>query len=356
MIHRQVRLTWLIAVFLLSTFSVYSECPGTSVFVDAVDLKCNGDNSGKIVLSRTFISLETPYQYSINGGTFKTDSVFSNLSKGIYQIRVKNRLGCDSLLAPVTINEPDSLLVTTGTTPADCGNDGVAFVSATGGTAPYIYEWNTSPAVFSDELRNIAPGNYTVKVKDQNNCTLSTTQAVTGQTPLTVSATPNSATVDFGGEVIINTSTNRPGNSFTYQWFPDAYLSCSNCASPTIQPIFNQNYVVIVTDVSSGCVATDTIFITVNGTVNLFVPNAFSPNGDGNNDIFKIYGLGILTSNLKVFDERGFTVFESSSVNDGWDGTIQNIKAEPGLYFYNVLVSFIDGSSQQKNGQLVLIR
>ena len=356
MIHRQVRLTWLIAVFLLSSFSVFSECPGTSVFVDVGDLKCFGDNSGRIILSRTFISAETPYQYSINGGTFRTDSVFSNLSKGIYQIRVKNRLGCDSLLAPITLNEPDSLKVTTGSNPADCGDNGGVFVAATGGTPAYIYEWNTVPPVFSDELRDIPQGNYTVKVKDQNNCIVTTSQIVIGQPPFTITATPNFASVDFGSDISISTTSNRPGSQISYQWFPDNYLSCANCASPTIQPVINQNYVVIATEQTSGCVATDTIFISVNGTVNLFVPNAFSPNGDGTNDTFKIYGLGIIAAEWKVYDERGFTLFESNVPSDEWDGLVNGNKAEPGLYFYSVKVAFMDGSSQQMNGQLVLIR
>lgn len=356
MINRQVRLTWLIAVLVLSSFSAFSDCPGTSVFVDAVDLKCNGDNSGRIVLSRTFISAETPYQYSINGGTFRSDSVFTNLSAGNYSIRVRNSLGCDSLLPLVQISEPDILVLTTGSLPADCGDDGTVFASATGGTPQYIFEWNTVPVTVTNELRNLPPGDYTVKVTDQNNCSLTQTQTVIGQIPFSISAEPATATVNFGEDLPLSVTSNRSGNQISYQWVPSNGLSCSSCASPVLTPLSNSSYVVIATDVASGCVATDTVIITVNGVVNLFVPNAFSPNGDGNNDTYKIYGLGIVSADWKIYDERGFAVFESKNPLDEWDGTIQGTKAESGLYFYRVNVIFIDGASQQKNGQLVLIR
>jgi gliding motility-associated-like protein len=111
---------------------------------------------------------------------------------------------------------------------------------------------------------------------------------------------------------------------------------------------------VTVTD-SNGCKVSDTV--TIVDALNIFaIPNAFTPNGDGLNDIFIPNQQNLAVMEMKVFNRWGQLVFSSSDVNKGWDGKYNGVKEEMGTYVYQIRATFFDGTSAEKKGNVVLLR
>jgi gliding motility-associated-like protein len=89
----------------------------------------------------------------------------------------------------------------------------------------------------------------------------------------------------------------------------------------------------------------------------LDVPSAFSPNGDGNNDILFAVGVNVDQVRFIIFNRWGQKVFESNSLEDGWDGRLHGKSLEPGVFVYSVTArSTIDGHGLQKQGNISLIK
>jgi gliding motility-associated-like protein len=177
--------------------------------------------------------------------------------------------------------------------------------------------------------------------------------------PLPVVNMPGQMTVQNGFPVTIP-ATYSP-NTINWSWSPLPGLSCTNCPTPDAGPKFNTTYIVTFTD-DNGCTNAGSIEIIVickNG--NLFIPNTFSPNGDGSNDRFYPRGKGLeRVRSLRIFNRWGEVVFEKREfpVNDplsGWDGTFKGKKPQADVYVYQVEVFCENGDIIRINGNIALI-
>ncbi len=159
--------------------------------------------------------------------------------------------------------------------------------------------------------------------------------------------------IDLGGEVqLIATSTNF-GN---YLWTPnDYYIDCDTCATTFAVPELDVNYIVTLTD-PNGCSARDTVYVKVNFIEGIGVPQAFSPNGDGNNDLLVVKGLGIDQMVFKIYNRYGQLVFESTEQTFGWDGTFKGKDENPGVFTWVLEYHLINGTSRIISGNTTLIR
>ncbi len=115
----------------------------------------------------------------------------------------------------------------------------------------------------------------------------------------------------------------------------------------------NANYAEYMVDDVSVIRCDDTIPSTEN---NLFVPNAFSPNGDGNNDTLFVRGQNIKELHFYVYDRWGEKVFETINIDEGWDGTFRGEKMENAVFAYYLTLTYTDGKSETKKGNVSLIR
>jgi gliding motility-associated-like protein len=165
--------------------------------------------------------------------------------------------------------------------------------------------------------------------------------------PLPVVTMPSTITMQAGFPVTIPATYSS--NVATYNWIPPATLSCADCPQPTASPKFNTKYTVSFVD-SNGCKNTGEVqVIVICKNVNVFVPNTFSPNGDGTNDVFYVRGKGLnRVKSIRIFNRWGEVVFEQTNfpVNDplyGWNGKVKGNKAQPDVYVYQVEV-FCDNS------------
>jgi gliding motility-associated-like protein len=150
--------------------------------------------------------------------------------------------------------------------------------------------------------------------------------------------------------------TNLSQNASTYLWtFGDG--GTSTVTDPSHFYKKTGTYTVcLVARTTEGC--TDTVCKTVEADIHTAVdiPTGFSPNGDGNNDVLYVRGGAIETMNLKIFNRWGEMVFESSDLAVGWDGTYKGKPQEMDAYAYVLDVTFVDGTSARKKGNVTLLR
>jgi gliding motility-associated-like protein len=146
------------------------------------------------------------------------------------------------------------------------------------------------------------------------------------------------------------------------EWVPDTTLSCTNCFDPTAHPYFTRTYYATAYN-EYGCSATDsvTVFVRCNGNL-VFVPNTFTPNGDGKNDYFYPRGEGIeKIGEFRIFNRWGEMVFERSniSLNDersGWDGRFMGKELPPDVYVYYMQANCSTGELVKWKGDVTLMR
>jgi gliding motility-associated-like protein len=169
----------------------------------------------------------------------------------------------------------------------------------------------------------------------------------TGFVTIIVGYNPN---VNIGPDRNLSTGTILRLNAITsggpivsWMWTPAQDLSCNNCPAPTTTVKNNSVYAVTVTN-TFGCTAADTILInSFCKSAQVFIPNAFSPDGDGLNDVLMVRGRGVTVKSFRIFNRWGELVFEKSNFypNDlkfGWDGKVKGIPASPDVFVYTAEV------------------
>lgn len=142
-----------------------------------------------------------------------------------------------------------------------------------------------------------------------------------------------------------------------FVWSPDSGLACSTCQKTQASPLQTTQYTVEITD-ANGCKNTDSmmVFVVCSDQV-IYIPNAFTPDGDEVNPVFKIYGTGIKELNfLRIYNRWGEKVFETNDLNKGWDGTHRGKLQEPGVYVYYMEAICTTGQIIAKQGNISLLR
>lgn len=178
--------------------------------------------------------------------------------------------------------------------------------------------------------------------------------------PLPTVTMPSAITLQVGFTATIPATYTSNVTSWT--WSPAATLNCDDCPQPIASPKFNTKYTVSFVD-SNGCKNTAGIeVILICKNANVFVPNTFSPNGDGTNDIFYVRGTGLdRVKSLRIFNRWGEVVFEQQNfpVNNpvyGWDGKYKGNKPAPDVYVYQVEVFCENSQVVRFEGNIALIQ
>ena len=198
---------------------------------------------------------------------------------------------------------------------------------------------------------SVGVGTYTITYSVSGEC------GGTTSIELTVNPAPEAGVSVTEDELMLGSSTvlSVTGGT-TYQWTPEDGLSCSTCATTRATPMSTTNYCVEVTD-NNGC--SDTACVTVkvrDDCGELFVPNAFSPNGDGVNDVLYVRGGCIKEMHFIIYDRWGHMVFESTDQNVGWDGTYKGKPLQDAVFVYYLKVLYYDGRTEEMKGNVALMR
>jgi gliding motility-associated-like protein len=141
----------------------------------------------------------------------------------------------------------------------------------------------------------------------------------------------------------------------TIDWTPDTHLSCTACADPVANPNATTRYTITVTD-SVGCKLSDSLLVNV-VSAGLLIPTAFSPDGNGVNDVFHVLNKNLVKVDFAVFDRWDVKVFETTDWTIGWDGTYKGMKQELGVYVWECSYQLI-GETEVKTakGNVTLLR
>ncbi len=239
-----------------------------------------------------------------------------------------------------------------------CDGSGVA---VTVDLADAGYRWSTG-----DTTRSIfvtAPGAYGITVT--TGCQTFSGEATVAAIPEPLALTLNDPPpIDLGQSVGLQPQVNKTAG-LSYAWSSSAAepaLSCLDCPAPVARPVANTTYYLTVTD-AAGCTASDSLFVEVLPAEKIYLPNAFSPDNDGVNDVFFVQGLAgsarVLT--LRVFDRWGGLLYESpeGALNDpthGWDGTTRGRSLPAGVYLWAAELEFADGRRKMLGGEVALLR
>jgi gliding motility-associated-like protein len=307
------------------------------------------------------------YTYTWTGGV--SDSpIASSLDDGNYFITVTDESGCTAITSYILVSPSPIQAVIPQPEPPNCfgGKACVNVTSVSGGSGDnYTFTVNRGIRFPVDSCIEVFAGPYTVTVFDGDGCNEEYQIEVGQPAPLNVDLGPDQ-TISLGESTEpINVDIDAVFEITEIAWNPIDSLECltSDCQVVRMSPETSTTFTVFITD-ENGCMASDEITIDVSKRRNVYAPNIFSPNRDGNNDYFQLtIGPGVtVVADFLVFDRWGQPVWKQEnylpdgSETDGWDGTIGNQDAIPGVYGYIAKVRFIDDQEVVFKGSITLIR
>lgn len=191
---------------------------------------------------------------------------------------------------------------------------------------------------------------YTLEMTDVNGCLVTDSVLITVHPDVIVDAGPDNS-------VFIGESVNMQGSGVgTFEWIPPIYLDNPFDPQTLVTPDSSTTYTLIVTS-TEGCTAEDEVFIRVYFPTKVFVPNAFSPDGDGRNDVIgPIWFNEFELETFQVYNRWGQLVYETVNPDDRWDGTIGGAPAPMGVYIYLLRGVGNRGEPFVKQGNITLFR
>ena len=284
---------------------------------------------------------------------------------GIYQDSLLSSLGCDSIVTLNLTVVPDSgIELLLDITDPSCfdGNDGSINVNEVNQAAmPYVIAVNGVENSDNGSLVDLQSGDYTYLITDRFGCQLETTATLINPDPFNVDIGIDQ-TIELGDDLVVNPIYSFPPASI--QWGSGPVIDCNgDCDLLTLLVTESQLLTFTATSLN-GCITMDTINVIVDPVRKVYFPNAFSPNKDGINETFTIFGQpGNVEriEDLKIYDRWGNLLFQRddfspNQVELGWDGTDGARNVEAGVYTYAVRIRFADNQTLVYRGDLTLVR
>lgn len=246
-----------------------------------------------------------------------------------------------------------------------CFGDSDGFIGVTdvtGGTPPYSYSFDGGIYTSTSFFTNLTAGVYDIAIQDANGCPYELTYTLEDGNDLALELGED-IEVQVGEEVDLTAiATVSEAEIISYNWQAVDPLSCVECLQTTVSPTISGLYSLEIMDVN-GCVASDQLLIFVDKRHEVYVPNAFSPNGDDSNESFYVQGGAdaIKLRSFLVFDRWGEPVYEAynAPVNDpffGWDGTHRGQLMNSAVFVWYTEVEFVDGTVELFKGDVLLMR
>ncbi|MDP5170840.1 MAG: gliding motility-associated C-terminal domain-containing protein [Bacteroidia bacterium] len=325
---------------------------------DFVEVRCFGESNGEV-----FVNIRGG-----NGGystewftdPLQVGNTAVGLFAGVYGFRVEDSLGCETA-GEVVLTEPDLLVMSIDSIrEAYCDwENGGAWLSATGGTGEYSYQWEGLSGLNSPSAVDVLGLDYLVVLSDVRGCNDSILVSIPNTPPadtrFTTIPDPSSPILESVGPIqFLNLTT----GAVTYLWeFGDGALSDDE--NPTHQYELPGEYQVRLTGWNAFFVC-PTIFdltLTIIADGQLYYPNAFTPNADGANDVFFVKGEGIVELEVLIFDRWGRLITRWTDLSQGWDGRIPGAGlAAEGVYTFAVKAKTNAGADINYGGTVTLIR
>lgn len=219
------------------------------------------------------------------------------------------------------------------------------------------FKWYPATGLNRDDIANpevtvLGPATYIVRGINQFGCP--------GFDSVFVDRYADPEIEAYSSENVIRCKSNEiklmASGGLSYAWSPAEY--CDNPASemPLVNPPKTTVFTVTGTD-ENGCTGKDTISVLFVGKSEVYLPNAFTPNGDGRNDVYKILDqCNFVLTSFNVYSRWGTNIFTANDIKAGWDGKYNGQEQELGVYFYLVKGKTLDGEELIFKGDFTLIR
>lgn len=296
------------------------------------------------------------YKWDFGEGTTSTlkDPTITYPNPGRYRIELLvSGLGCmdsafkiiDVFPLPIANAKSDTLI---------CEGDSVQLYSSGG----EFYLWSPSNGLNNSALQNpiaypeISTG-YEVKVTDTNGCVNFDEVLITVQNPIKLNL--QDLILIVGDTLTLKDAYG--GKGVSYKWIPSTGLSCDTCARPRLTALESGTYTLLITDTNNCFETGSTFYLEVENKYTLDVPEAFTPNGDGVNDIIYVRGWGLKELiTFKIYNRWGELVFESDRLDLGWDGLYKGKLQGVETYVYFVEALTYGNQVLKKKGNIDLLR
>lgn len=313
---------------------------------------CFGDSAD--VFSEVSSGGTPSYTYEWNTGV--TGQYLYGVPAGNYYVIVTDQHNCKDTTY-VDVIQPELLVLDSAVKYLACEQacNGSVQLFMQGGVTPYSYDWNNGSTSANNNY--LCSGNYAVTVTDALGCKISSGFFVGISDyipPLDIYAD------DY--EIYVGQSTQLHATDslhYYYLWDPANTLNFYSVPHPVATPIVTTVYILRIVDVY-GCINLDTLTIYVKDVICdepfIYVPNAFTPNGDGQNDILYVQSNIITELYFAIYDRWGEIMFETDDLSNGWDGTYKGELADPAVFVYYMRAVCLDDKTFVKKGNITLIR
>jgi gliding motility-associated-like protein len=318
-----------------------------TVTIAGTNISCFGLSDGSA--AATVAGGSGNYTYSWDTTPVQTTATATNLADGTYTVTVTDVDGGCSVTQTVTITAPAEIELVMSGLDACAPATGTASVAATGGAGGFTYLW-TPTAGTAATVTGLDSAMAYVTVTDINGCTANDSIFV-NVSPLPTITISNDTTI-FKGDVAYLNAT----GGGTYLWTPDLDMDCDTCQSPNVAPEETTTYCVTVTN-DYGCVDSTCMIVNIEIVCGeVFVPSAFSPNGDGENELECVYSDCMESFTFDIYNRWGEKVFTTSSMNICWDGTWKGKELNSAVFVYILEGYLINGTKVSQKGNISLIR
>ena len=284
---------------------------------------------------------------------------------GVYVDTLLNRVGCDSI---VTLNlqvvpKPDTYAVPNAIDPT-CSylEDGIFSIgSVVDGNPPLTLYFEDDKVDLNATITGLAAGYYSYAITDRYGCRFEESVTLTSPPVFQVDLGP-ALEVDLGDPVHLIPETNLPSSQ--YFWEPYDLINCGDECVELLWPPPYSMFVAVIATSEKGCLAEDSVYVDVRKVRKVYFPNAFSPNGDGLNDVFTVFGAVPNVQkvlNMAIFNRWGEMIYERSNFvpnepTEGWDGTFHGKTLAPDSFAYVIEILFLDGETERYRGMVTLVK
>ncbi len=322
------------------------------------NISCPGEADGSLSVNN--VNGLAPFVFNWDTGNTGTD--ISGLPTGTYTVTMTDANAC-TRIDSFFLSQPDSISADIEGITTTCHGDADGMIelsSVRGGTGEYSFGIENLVTEYPDEIfYNLEGGEYTVIITDANGCTGTQMVEVPEPEKLIVDL-GDDVTLDLGDSIDLIAFANLPIDSIL--WTPEELMDCTNCMVQNVKPFLSTRYSIAVSN-DAGCKSEDDIRIFIDNNPQVYIPNAFSPNGDGNNDFFTVYGGSSVTKihTIQVFSRWGEVLYsndelELNNEEEGWNGKFKGRQMPSGVYTYFTEIEFVDGSRELFKGSVNLLR
>ena len=318
---------------------------------------CTGKEDASI---ETIITGGTaPYTILWNNGS--SDSRLDQIGPGNYYVTVTDVDGCSQIDSILVMDRPAIEGFLDSQNPICLGEaSGYIMAEVVNALPPFDFKLNDGvrpTAGFFD----LKAGDYTIEISDRFGCTWSESIVLEDPPLLKLTMPARDITVKQGDSLVL-AATSTVETLAKVNWEP-AVSICDTCLQPMIRPLESELYTLKVVD-NNGCSDEASIFVVVDKTLRIYLPNAFSPDGNGTNEVFLPYPSSQVSkiNTFQVYNRWGTIMHNRKNLipplsdTDGWDGTFDGQLVSAGVYIYMVEIELVDGKIEVLSGELVLMR